>query len=115
MKSFDEKAAETTAQDIRGAEKSRGKYRIEESGLVPADSIGTDEFPIYGDWLPVKPLDGGPEEELMDETYIECPGALGNWLSKNEIEEGDVINVRTVRKGTGGRWTYDVEKVEPTN
>jgi len=112
MKGFDEKANETTAQDIRAAADSRGRYRLAASGLVPAEEIGTDEFPQYGDWLEVEPLDGGPEEELMDETYIECPGSLANFLSQNKLEKGDTIEIRSVRKGSGGRWTYSVETTE---
>lgn len=112
MKGFDEKASETTAQDIRAAGDSRGRYRLEASGLVPADEIGTDEFPQFGDWLQVKPLDGGPEEELMDETFVECPGQLAKWLANNGLEEGDLFEIRSVRKGPGGRWTYSVEATE---
>lgn len=112
MKSFDEKASETTAQDIRAAGDSRGRYRLEANGLTSADDIGTDEFPQYGDWLEVSPLDGGPENELIDETYIECPGGLAKWLSHNDLEEGDEFEIRSVRKGAGGRWTYSVEATE---
>jgi len=112
MKGFDEKAGETTAQDIRAAGDSRGRYRLAASGLVPAEEIGTDEFPQYGDWLKVEPLDGGPEEELMDETFIECPGSLAKWLASNELEEGDSMEIRSVRKGAGGRWKYSVEETD---
>lgn len=111
MKGFDEKANETTAQDIRAAGDSRGRYRLLAAGLVPADEIGTDEFPQYGDWLQVEPLDGGPEEELMDETYIEVPGSLAKWLAANDVKEGSTIEIRSVRKGAGGRWQYSVEAI----
>lgn len=109
MKSFDDKAAETTAEDIRRAEESRGQYEIVGKGLLPADEIGTDEFPQYGDWLEVEPLDGGPEEELMDITYIEVPGSLAKILANNEVEPGDELTIRSVRKGAGGRWKYSAE------
>lgn len=112
MKSFDDKASETTAQDIRAAGDSRGTYVVVGKGLVPATEIGTDEFPQYGDWLEVDPLDGGPEEELMDETYIEVPGSLAKWAVNNDLEEGDEFTIRSVRKGAGGRWTYSVEKAD---
>lgn len=112
MKGFDEKASETTAQDIRAAGDSRGRYELVVAGLVPAEDIGNDEFPQYGDWLEVEPLDGGPEEELMDETFIECPGSLAKWLASNDLDEGDRFEIRSVRKGAGGRWTYSVETTE---
>lgn len=112
MKSFDEKASETTAEDIRAAGDSRGRYRVAAEGLVPAEEIGTEEFPQYGDWLEVEPLDGGPEEELMDVTYIEVPGSLASWAVANDLEEGDVFTIKSVRKGAGGRWTYSVEMTE---
>jgi len=112
VKSFDDKAAETTAQDIRAAGDSRGQYEVVAEGLVPADEIGTDEFPQYGDWLEVEPLDGGPEEELMDECYIEVPGSLASWAAANDLGPGDQFTIRSVRKGAGGRWTYSVEKTE---
>jgi len=112
MKSFDDKAAETTVQDIRAAGDSRGTYEVVGEGLVPADEIGSDEFPQYGDWLEVKPLDGGPEEELMDETFIECPGSLATWAAGNDLKPGDKFTIRSVRKGAGGRWTYSVEMTE---
>lgn len=111
MKSFDEKASETTAEDIRAAGDSRGRYRVAAEGLVSADEIGTDEFPQYGDWLEVEPLDGGPEEELMDVTYIEVPGSLAKILVKNEVENGDEVTINNVRKGPGGRWTYSTDVV----
>jgi len=109
MKSFNEKANETTAEDIRAAGDSRGQYEIVGEGLVPADEIGTDEFPQYGDWLEVEPLDGGPEEELMDICYIEVPGSLAKILASNDVEPGDELNIRSVRKGAGGRWTYSAD------
>lgn len=111
MKSFDEKASETTAEDIRRAGNSRGQYEVVGEGLVPAEDIGTEEFPEYGDWLEVEPLDGGPEEELMDVTFIEVPGSLAKILAKNSIQPGDEISIRSVRKGAGGRWTYSVDVV----
>lgn len=111
MKSFDQKANETTAEDIRAAGDSRGQYEIVGQGLIPADEIGTEEFPQYGDWLEVKPLDGGPEEELMDVTYVEVPGSLAKILANNDVEPGDEFTIRSVRKGAGGRWTYTVDVV----
>ena len=106
MKGFDEKASEVTAEDIRAAGDSRGTYEVIGEGLLPADEIGTDEFPQYGDWLEVKPLDGGPEEELMDVTYIEVPGSLAKILASNDVTPGDELDIRPVRKGPGARWTY---------
>lgn len=115
MKSFDEKASESTAQDIRAAADSRGRYKVIAEGLIPAENIGTDEFPQYGDWLEVKPLDGGPESELVDETYIEVPGQLAKWCAANEISVGSGIDIKSVRKDAGGRWSYSVEHFEPTD
>lgn len=112
MKSFDEKASETTAQDIRAAGDSRGHYEVVGKGLVPAEQIGSDEFPQYGDWLKVRPLDGGPEEELMDETFIEVPGQLAKWCAENEISVGSEFRIRSVRKDAAGRWSYSVDTVE---
>lgn len=111
MKSFDEKASETTAEDIRPAGDSRGQYEVVGEGLIPADEIGTDEFPQYGDWLEVEALDGGPEEELMDVCYIEVPGALAKIFANNDLQPGDEVHIRSVRKGGGGRWTYSADVV----
>jgi hypothetical protein len=83
---------------------------MESDELVEADELGTDEFPKYGDFLPVEVIGGGPESELVDEAYIEVPGSLAKILVSMEISAGDCFEITNVRKNASGEWQYTVDE-----
>jgi len=100
MTSLDEKASGGASEDIDLARQSApGIYKRVEGELVPADEIGTDDFPQYGDFLWVETPHGGQ--------YIEVPASLAEWLVEN-TEDGDAFRLVAVRK-VDGEWQYTAE------
>lgn len=57
---------------------------IESSDLQPADDLGSEEFPRYGDWLKTS---SGPDSEVVE--WVECPGGLARAIV-DELEERGV-------------------------
>ena len=106
MTSIDDKAEAADQPDVDLARQSApGLYRLESRDLTPADEIGTDEFPQYGDFLPVDTVNGWQ--------YIECPANLAKWLVEEGVETGDAFRIVSVRK-VDGEWKYDADS-EPDN
>lgn len=112
MTSLGDKAEASDTAEIRLARDSRGEYTMLDDELVPADELGTDDFPQYGDFLPVDVIGGGPESELVDDAYIEVPGRLAKVLVSMEIGVGDSFEIQNVRKNAAGEWEYSVREVQ---
>lgn len=85
------------ARDLPGA------YVLAGLELEPADDLGTDEFPQYGDFLPVQRATGN-----MEALMLECPGFLASELVEQNAEPGDEFRVKAVDKVEGGRWNGTV-------
>lgn len=105
-----DKAEQSDMAEIRLARDSRGTYRLGDDELVDADDLGSEDFPKYGDFAPVEVIGGGPESELVDEAYIEVPGALAKVLVAMEISVGDCFEITNVRKNASGEWQYSVDE-----
>lgn len=99
----------TSIEDI--AEESVTVYRpddtrgvqltILEFDTVDADEVSPeDEFPEFGDWMPVEDEDG-------NETYVEMPQGLARLLLDADAEAGDTFEVLSVSKGVDGRWRFE--------
>lgn len=106
-----DKAEQSDIAEIRLARDSRGTYRMESDELVEADELGTEDFPKFGDFLPVDVIGGGPESELVDDAYLEVPGSLAKVLVSMEILPGDCFEITNVRKNASGEWQYSVSEV----
>jgi len=105
-----DKAEQSDMAEVRLARDSRGVYRMEDDELVEADDLGSDDFPKYGDFLPVEIIGGAPESELVDDAYVEVPGALAKVLVSMEISVGDCFEIKNVRKNASGEWQYSVDE-----
>lgn len=58
------------------------------------DEIGSEDVPQYGQWLPVK-MDG-------EDAWLSAPSELRSLLVEDNIREGELFEIREMRK-TGGR------------
>lgn len=108
-----DKASAGSEEEVRLARDSMGLYKIDDDELVPADEIGTDEFPQYGDFLPCLTSSGGRDPSWNMEVFVECPSSLAKQLVDMEIGTGDAFRINSVRKGPDGSWTYSVSEESP--
>ena len=107
MTTIDDKADAADAPDVHLVRDSApGLYRLETMDLTPADKLGSDEFPRYGDF--VECIDS-----RMETCYVEVPGSLAKVLS-SRAEVGDWFRIVSVNKTADGTWQYDVD-VDPDN
>lgn len=108
MTTLEDKAEtpEVVALSIADADETAGRFELESLELDPADEVGTDQFPQYGDWLPVTRYIDGMEHGDM---HLECPRGLAKELVAAEIEAGDVFAVTDSTKGLDGEWQVEVE------
>ena len=112
-----DKADRAEGPELYPASKSMGLYRLESMEEVPAEEIGTDEFPQYGDWVSVtkaRQIDGVVEWD--EEAYIELPTDLDRQLRDLDVEVGTVFRIQTVQKDREGTWQYSVtEETDPVD
>lgn len=109
MVSLEEKADSGPAVDLAGS-LLETQYRLKDLELVPADEIGSDEFPQYGDYGQCEarsPVDG----TFRGERYVEIPEGLAQFLLKAEVTTDDWWQV-TEHKKVDGRHQYEVEMVD---
>jgi hypothetical protein len=107
MTTIDDKAEAVDSPDVHLVRDSApGLYRLETIDLTPADELGNDEFPRYGDFVECT-------DSRMETCYVEVPGALAKFLA-NYIEVGDWFRIVSVSKTADGEWRYDVDE-EPDN
>lgn len=100
---LEDKAQDGSGDEVVLARDLTGAYVLGSLELVPASELGTDEFPKYGDFLPVQSATGN-----MNDLYLECPAFLAQGLLDGDAEVGDEFRVRDVAKVEGGRWTGQV-------
>lgn len=99
---LNDKAEESPDVTLIGDAQYSG-YRLRDTELKPADELtDEDEFPEYGDFLPV----GGGD---FPEMWIECPQSLAQGLVELDLEPGDEFRITEAVKRNG---TWDVT-VEP--
>lgn len=108
MTSLEDKAeqADNEAYRVPEAAEASGRFRIESMELTSADEIGTDQFPQFGDWLPVTRVVDGLDH---GECHLECPGALARSLIDAGAEVGTSFGVETASKNRDGEWTVEIE------
>lgn len=109
MTSLGDKAE--TPPDIRRPAEAEGEsFTITDLVLVGADDIGTDEFPRYGDFLPVVDASG-------NEAFLECPTGLAasimNEFGDHAPRTGTRFVIESASKvdGDDGNqvWAFEVE------
>lgn len=99
MTSLDDLADDTGDVYLaRNAE--RMVFRLDSRDTVPADEIGTDEYPQYGDFVPVG-VWHPPEAKFVDDCYLEVPVQLAKTLVSLGIESGDTFEITDVTKSNG--------------
>lgn len=108
MTTLDDKAEtpETTAYSIEDAADSGAEFRVRSLELDPANEVGTDAFPQYGDWLAVEELRDGA---ALGDVHVECPRGLAAELVEQEADEGDAFAIHSVEKTANGEWSADVQ------
>lgn len=100
---LEDKAQEGSGDEVVLARDLTGAYVLGSLELLPASDLGTDEFPQYGDFLPVQAATGN-----MEDMYLECPAFLAQGLLDGDAEPGDEFRVKGVTKVEGGRWNGTV-------
>lgn len=84
-----------------------GTHLIESESLVPAEDLGNDEFPQYGEYLETV---RHPESKVT--VYLECPPILAkeiaDQVAHNADLEGRWFHLADAEK-VDGRWKVDVE------
>lgn len=75
-------------------------FRLDSRETVPCDQIGTDDFPAYGDFIPVGCWHP-PEAEFVDECYVEASTQLAKTIVDLGLEAGDTFKVEEVTKSDG--------------
>lgn len=75
-------------------------FRLDSRETVPADELGTDEYPQYGDFAPVGVFHP-PKGDFVDDCYLEIPVQLAKTIVTLEIETGDVFKITDVTKANG--------------
>lgn len=93
---------------IEDAADSAGTLRVESTELEPAEDVGTDKYPQYGDWMPVTRVIDGIEH---GDSYVETPQGLAKRLVDHGVEEGTEFVVTAVQKTRDGIWDVTVEFV----
>ena len=99
--------------EVRGDEKETeiwlasdrptGLFHIRSLDVKEADEIGTDEFPKYGEFLPVgKGQTAG---------YLQLTAYLIDYLQDEEAEEGDQFRVNEVVQYEDGGYFWDCTPV----
>ena len=83
-----------------------GLFHIRSTDIKEADEIGTDDFPRYGEFLPVgKGQTAG---------YLQLTAYLIEYLQDEEAEEGDQFRVnKVVEYDDGGYWWDCTPVVDP--
>lgn len=110
-----DKAEASDSDEVRLARDSVGVYRLESDELTPADEIGNDEFPEYGDFIEATTTAGGAEPEWDTPVFVECPGSLASVIVELDLAIGDVFRIEGVRKNASNEWVYTVtEETDPT-
>lgn len=110
-----DKAEQADQEEVRLARDSNGVYRLEDEELVPADDLGSEDFPQFGDFARttnVQLVQGEPQ--LGDEVFVEVPSALAEILVDMEIGTGDYFRIQAVRKNSAGEWEYSVTDPDRT-
>jgi len=98
----------TTGRDIVRAGNSSGQtYRLQSTTLEPADNIGTDDYPQYGDFADVALVDRNLTE--LGQRWLECPGNLAAKLVEHELKPGDCFAVSDASKSSDGAWIFEVQ------
>lgn len=107
---LNDKAQDRSGVEVRLAANLHGGYVLADDQLTPADEIGNDDFPKYGDFLTVFRLDRSTGEAAEDEPvlYVECPQHLAQVLVENGAEPGTAFVVENVAKDMNGSWVVDV-------
>lgn len=99
MTAIDDLADDTG--DVYLARNAEGMvFRLDSRDTVPADEIGTDEYPQYGDFAPVG-VYHPPKAEFVDDAYLEVPVQLAKTIVSLGIEDGDTFKVTDVSKQNG--------------
>lgn len=105
MTSLEDKATESPTIDLLRDAQYSGFYLADDE-LVSADELSDeDEFPQYGDFLPVRTRDDD-EQPVM---YVECPQGLAQELVETGIEPGDGFRIDRAQK-VDGVWNVDVSE-----
>jgi hypothetical protein len=103
--------AEETPEISLVRQSAPGAYVFVEDELTSAEDLtDEDQFPEYGDFLPVRraqATDGG-HEASGDTEWIQCPQDFAQWLVEHGLEPGDGFRIKSVQK-VDGQWQYDCE------
>lgn len=102
-----ESKADTGRDIVRASEVTATLYRLETTDLKPADAVGDDDFPQYGDFADVTAVDGNGDD--LGKRWIEVPGGLARAMVDAGIEAGDEFQVTKATKAQDGAWTFEVE------
>lgn len=111
MTTLDDKAEtpENVAHSIADAAETAAEYRIRSLELDPAEEVGTDQFPQFGDWLPAEEVRDGAS---IGDVWVECPRGLAQELVAAEVDEGDVFAVTAANKSPAGEWNVEVDAAD---
>ena len=85
------------------ADNPTGLFHVRSTDVVDADEIGTDEFPQYGEFLPV-----GKGEVAG---YLQLTAYLIEYLQDEEVEEGSQFRVNEVVQYDDGGYWWDLTPV----
>lgn len=100
-----EELAEDSATVYSIADARGIRFEIRSLSTDPAEEVGDETFPQYGDWLPVV-------DESGEETHVEAVQALAKLLVEAGAEEGDVFELVSVSKAANGRWVVEGSLVD---
>lgn len=106
MTSLEDKA-ESEVDVTLAADLVESQYRLVSLELTPADELGTDDFPLYGDFAEVEersPVDG----TFRGQSHVEIPASLASWLVEAEVGTSDWWQVIDAEK-VDGSWRFEVE------
>ena len=81
------------------SDRPTGVYHIRSTDIKEADEIGTDDFPRYGEFLPVAKGDVNG--------YLQLTAHLVEHLQEQEAQDGDEFKVTNVVEGDDGGYWWD--------
>jgi len=107
MTGLRDRAEEAESEVVLIGNATPGTHRIETEDLVPADDLGNDEFPQYGEYLPTV---RHPDSDTT--VFVECPPVLAkeiaDQVAQNANLAGRWFHLADAEK-VDGRWTVEVE------
>lgn len=107
---LEDKAQESPPIDLAG-QLVESQYRLKSTELIPADELGDDEFPQYGDFAEAverSPVDGTERGEK----YIEVTADLASFLVEQGVATDEWFQVVSHEQDPDGRHCYDVRVID---